>query len=140
MKPLTSDEFEALSDLGNTNRFQKTRMEEVIAFLESGADAAELKTAGDVTLGRERELYKKALYQLKIPKERVEFLQRKGKLYASRKKTDPKRSTGQCPCCGGPLSNIRTHNGARYRHCFACHKEFPVDDMGFAYRVGGNGK
>ena len=30
----------------------------------------------------------------------------------------------RCRFCGGRLSEIRTHNGLRYRHCFSCHFEF----------------
>ena len=26
--------------------------------------------------------------------------------------------------CGGALSEIREHNGKRYRHCYSCHFEF----------------
>lgn len=26
--------------------------------------------------------------------------------------------------CGGKLSEIRVHNGRRYRHCYSCHFEF----------------
>ena len=26
--------------------------------------------------------------------------------------------------CGGALSEIREHNGRKYRHCYACHSEF----------------
>ena len=29
--------------------------------------------------------------------------------------------------CGGPLSEIRYHNGKPYRHCFACHFEFYLE-------------
>lgn len=29
-----------------------------------------------------------------------------------------------CPLCGGILSDVREHDGIRYRHCFACHFEF----------------
>ncbi len=29
-----------------------------------------------------------------------------------------------CPSCGGILSEIREHNGKKYRHCYACHFEF----------------
>ena len=29
-----------------------------------------------------------------------------------------------CPKCHGILSDIRTHNGKKYRHCYACHFEF----------------
>lgn len=29
--------------------------------------------------------------------------------------------------CGGSLSTIREHNGNKYRHCYACHFEFPVN-------------
>ena len=29
-----------------------------------------------------------------------------------------------CKYCNGPLSEIREHNGRRYRHCYACHSEF----------------
>lgn len=43
-----------------------------------------------------------------------------------------------CKSCGGALSEIRTHKGRRYRHCFSCHfetyeeddAEFFQDDMG----------
>ena len=33
-----------------------------------------------------------------------------------------------CKYCGGPLSEIREHNGKKYRHCYACHSEFYEDD------------
>lgn len=26
--------------------------------------------------------------------------------------------------CGGTLSEIREHNGKRYRHCYSCHFDF----------------
>ena len=29
-----------------------------------------------------------------------------------------------CKYCGGPLSEIREHNGRKYRHCYSCHSEF----------------
>lgn len=29
-----------------------------------------------------------------------------------------------CQRCGGALSEIREHNGKKYRHCYACHAEF----------------
>lgn len=29
-----------------------------------------------------------------------------------------------CKRCGGALSEIREHNGRKYRHCYACHFEF----------------
>lgn len=29
----------------------------------------------------------------------------------------------QCPYCGGAMSEIREHNGRRYRHCYSCHME-----------------
>lgn len=29
-----------------------------------------------------------------------------------------------CPLCGGILSEIREHNGEKYRHCYACHFEY----------------
>ena len=29
-----------------------------------------------------------------------------------------------CPSCGGVLSDVREHNGKKYRHCYACHFEF----------------
>lgn len=29
-----------------------------------------------------------------------------------------------CPLCGGPLSEIREHNGKKYRHCYSCHFEY----------------
>ena len=29
-----------------------------------------------------------------------------------------------CPKCGGALSEIREHNGKKYRHCYGCHFEF----------------
>lgn len=28
-----------------------------------------------------------------------------------------------CPKCGGILSEVREHDGRKYRHCFACHME-----------------
>lgn len=34
-----------------------------------------------------------------------------------------------CKRCGGPLSEIREHNGKRYRHCYACHAEFFEEDL-----------
>ena len=39
-----------------------------------------------------------------------------------------------CPICSGRLSGVRWHNGRPYRHCYACHMEFPVDGSGRAYR------
>ena len=30
----------------------------------------------------------------------------------------------RCPHCGGPLSEIREHNGKQLRHCFSCHFEY----------------
>lgn len=33
-----------------------------------------------------------------------------------------------CPKCGGILSEIRVHDGKAYRHCYACHFEFPEND------------
>ena len=43
-----------------------------------------------------------------------------------------------CKSCGGTMSEIRIHNGRRYRHCFSCHFEYDEegdaecsqDDMG----------
>jgi len=32
-----------------------------------------------------------------------------------------------CKRCGGALSEIREHNGKRYRHCYSCHFEFEED-------------
>lgn len=32
-----------------------------------------------------------------------------------------------CPSCGGILSEVREHNGKRYRHCYSCHFEFEVE-------------
>lgn len=29
-----------------------------------------------------------------------------------------------CPLCGGILSEVREHNGMKYRHCYACHFEY----------------
>ena len=29
-----------------------------------------------------------------------------------------------CPLCGGALSEVREHNGKKYRHCYACHFEY----------------
>lgn len=26
--------------------------------------------------------------------------------------------------CGGALSEVREHNGKKYRHCYSCHGEF----------------
>ncbi len=31
-----------------------------------------------------------------------------------------------CKRCGGALSEIREHNGKKYRHCYSCHFEFEV--------------
>ena len=31
--------------------------------------------------------------------------------------------------CGGALSEIREHNGRKYRHCYACHAEFFEEDL-----------
>lgn len=31
-----------------------------------------------------------------------------------------------CLLCGGILSEVREHNGKKYRHCFSCHFEFEV--------------
>jgi len=33
-----------------------------------------------------------------------------------------------CRFCGGRLSEVRSHNGARYRHCFSCHFEWRCED------------
>lgn len=33
-----------------------------------------------------------------------------------------------CPICGGTLSEIREHNGKKYRHCYACHFEFEENE------------
>lgn len=33
----------------------------------------------------------------------------------------------QCKYCGGLLSEIREHNGRKYRHCYSCHAEFFVE-------------
>lgn len=33
-----------------------------------------------------------------------------------------------CPRCCGALSTTREHNGRKYRHCYACHAEFFVDE------------
>ena len=30
--------------------------------------------------------------------------------------------------CGGALSAPRYHNGREYRHCYACHAEFFIDE------------
>lgn len=35
-----------------------------------------------------------------------------------------------CPACGGALSEIRTHNGKKYRHCYSCHFEFSIREDG----------
>lgn len=29
-----------------------------------------------------------------------------------------------CPFCGGALSEIRLHDGKKYRHCYSCHFDF----------------
>lgn len=136
MKPLTRDEFEIANDLGNVNKFQEIRCQEIQAFWESGADAAELRTSGTVTLARERELYQKVLRQMRF--KQVEFIitQRKGKLYVTRDRMKPRRSWEECPYCYGRMSVIRTHGELRYRHCFACHFEFPVDALGRACTGG----
>lgn len=36
----------------------------------------------------------------------------------------------QIPCksCGGTLSEIREHNGRKYRHCYSCHSEVFVEE------------
>lgn len=33
-----------------------------------------------------------------------------------------------CPFCGGTLSEIREHNGKKYRHCYSCHFEFEEEE------------
>lgn len=33
-----------------------------------------------------------------------------------------------CKSCGGALSEIREHNGRKYRHCYSCHAEFFVEE------------
>lgn len=33
-----------------------------------------------------------------------------------------------CPYCGGAMSEIREHNGRRYRHCYSCHMEPEVKE------------
>lgn len=38
-----------------------------------------------------------------------------------------------CPSCGGVLSEIREHEGKRYRHCYACHFEFEEEDKANAH-------
>lgn len=35
----------------------------------------------------------------------------------------------ECPLCGGTLSEIRYHNDKKYRHCYACHFEFPIGEI-----------
>lgn len=32
-----------------------------------------------------------------------------------------------CPRCGGILSETREHKGVKYRHCYSCHAEFPIE-------------
>ena len=27
----------------------------------------------------------------------------------------------RCPFCGGKLSEVRDHEGKKYRHCYGCH-------------------
>lgn len=130
MKPMTMDEFEVANDLGNENKFQKIRVQEIRAFWESGADAAELRTSGTVTMSRERELYQKALRQMRFSRDDLAFSQRKGKMYVTRDRLKPRRNWEECPICGGRMSDIRTYGELRYRHCFACHFEPPVDALG----------
>ena len=33
-----------------------------------------------------------------------------------------------CKSCGGTLSEIREHNGRKYRHRYSCHAEFFVEE------------
>ena len=33
-----------------------------------------------------------------------------------------------CKNCGGALSEKRYHNGKAYRHCYACHAEFYIEE------------
>ena len=41
-----------------------------------------------------------------------------------KKLANKKVRKNKCQRCGGTLSEIREHNGRRYRHCYACHFEF----------------
>ena len=34
-----------------------------------------------------------------------------------------------CPKCGGILSEVREHAGKKFRHCYACHFEFPIETL-----------
>lgn len=135
MKPLTMDAFEAEADLGNENRFQQVRIAEIKAFWASGAEVAELRTAGDITLSRERELYKKALRQLRLHREGVEFMQRKGKMFARRPKDEKHKSWWECPQCGGELTAVRNNGPFPVRHCLSCNFDFPVDVLGRVCRL-----
>lgn len=31
-----------------------------------------------------------------------------------------------CKYCGGPLSEIREHNGKKFRHCYSCLMDYEV--------------
>ena len=57
MKPL-----ESLPKIkSDTNPFQEQRIQEILDFWESGAEYCELTKYSDVTIGREIELYKRAV-------------------------------------------------------------------------------
>lgn len=38
------------------------------------------------------------------------------------------RDSLRCKFCGGLLSEVREHNGKKYRHCFSCHFEFEENE------------
>ena len=38
----------------------------------------------------------------------------------------------ECKYCRGPLSELREHNGRKYRHCYACHMEFYEEERAMA--------
>ena len=37
-----------------------------------------------------------------------------------------------CPYCAGFLSEVREHKGRKYRHCYSCHFEFFLNEVGQA--------
>ena len=39
---------------------------------------------------------------------------------------EPKNDIEEKCRCGGTLSEIREHNGKKYRHCYSCHFEFEI--------------
>ena len=48
--------------------------------------------------------------------------------FRTRNQSDTAEKIESCPFCGGNMSEIREHNGKRYRHCYACHFEWEVTE------------